>query len=65
MYYQYPYYCSNYTGRTETNMSMMETEEMRQIMMAHMDLTQQIKQKVDMIDKRLIKMEEVMKMKMR
>ncbi|WP_088051930.1 hypothetical protein [Virgibacillus dakarensis] len=60
MYYQYPYYYPNYTGRAETGMSMMEMDEMKQMMMEHMRMTQQIKQKVDMIDERLRKMEEKM-----
>ena len=33
---------------------------MKQMMMEHMKMTQQIKQKVDMIDERLRKMEEKM-----
>jgi len=38
----------------------MEMDEMKQMMMEHMRMTQQIKQKVDMIDERLRKMEEKM-----
>ncbi|MEN1970693.1 hypothetical protein WMZ97_21975 [Lentibacillus sp. N15] len=59
-YYQYPNYYPNYTGRTETDMSMIGMEEMKNMMMEHMRMTQQIKQKVDMIDDRLRKMEEKM-----
>ncbi|MFS0752795.1 hypothetical protein [Oceanobacillus sp. 1P07AA] len=62
MNYQYPYYYPNYTGRTEASMPMMGMDEMRQMMMEHMKMTQQIKQKVDMIDERLRKMEEKMMM---
>lgn len=59
--YQYPYYYyPNYTGRTEAGMPMMGMDEMKQMMMEHMKMTQQIKQKVDMIDERLRKMEEKM-----
>jgi len=42
-------------------MSMMEMEEMKQMMMAHVKMTQQIKQNVDMIDDRLKKMEDMMR----
>ena len=61
MYYQYPNYCPNFTGRAETNMPMIEMEEMKQMMMEHVKMTQQIKQKVDMIDERLRKMESMMR----
>lgn len=61
MYYQCPNYYPNFTGRAETNMSMMEMEEMKQMMIEHLKMTQQIKQKVDMIDERLRKMEDMMR----
>lgn len=41
-------------------MPMMGMDEMKQMMMEHMKMTQEIKQKVDMIDERLRKMEEKM-----
>jgi hypothetical protein len=41
-------------------MPMMGMDEMKQMMMEHIRMTQQIKQKVDMIDKRLRIMEEKM-----
>ncbi|MDC3426172.1 hypothetical protein NC797_16875 [Aquibacillus sp. 3ASR75-11] len=59
MHYQYPYYYPNHTGRTEA-MSMTGMDEMKQMMMEHIKMTQQIKQKVDMIDERLRIMEEKM-----
>ena len=59
MYNQYPYYYPNYTGRTEA-MPMTEMDEMKQMMMEHIKMTHQIKQKVDMIDERLRIMEEKM-----
>lgn len=42
-------------------MPMMEMEEMKQMMMEHVKMTQQIKHKVDMIDERLRKMEDMMR----
>ena len=60
MNYQYPYYYPNYAGRTEASMPMMGMDEMKKMMMEHMKMTQEIKQKVDMIDERLRKMEEKM-----
>jgi hypothetical protein len=63
LYYQHPYYNPYYTGRTEMNMPMMEMdkmEQMKQMMMEHMKTTRQIKQKVDMIDERLKRMESKM-----
>lgn len=65
MYSQYPYPCPYYTGRTEMNMPMMgmnEMEQMKQMMMEHMEMTRQIKQKVDMIEEQLRRMEGHMKM---
>lgn len=63
MYQQYPYHYPYYTGRAEMNMPMMDMdkmEQMRQMMMEHIVVTKQIKQKVDMIDGRLKKMEQMM-----
>ncbi|WP_067728718.1 hypothetical protein [Oceanobacillus damuensis] len=58
MNYQYPYCYPIYSGRSEANMPMMGMDEMKQMTMEHMKMTQQIKQKVDMIDERLRKIEE-------
>lgn len=63
MYSQYPYAYPYYNGRTEmNNMPMMEMEKMKQMMMEHMETTRQIKQKVDMIEELLRRMESKMKM---
>lgn len=52
----YPYWA----GRTETGMSTVEMDDMKKMMMENLKMTQQIKQKVDMIDDRLSRMEEKM-----
>lgn len=61
MYSQYPPNHPYYTGRrNEMNMPMMDMEQMKQMMMEHMMVTQQIKQTVDSIDERLATMERMM-----
>jgi len=51
--------------RFEMNMPEMDMEQMKQMqqmMMEHMETTKQIKQKVDMIEEQLRRMEKHMKM---
>ena len=60
--YSYPYY---YPGRSEMNMPDMDMDQMKQMqqmMMEHMEANRQIKQKVDVIEEQLRRMEKYMKM---
>lgn len=64
--YPYPYHFPYYDmGRSEMNMpemGMEQMQQMQQMMMEHMETTRQIKQKVDMIEEQLQRIEEHMKM---
>ena len=54
----YPYY---YMGRSEMDTEQMQ--QMQQMMMEHVEMTRQIKQKVDRMEEQLHRMEKHMNMK--
>jgi hypothetical protein len=62
--YYYPVYPSYRSSHDDMMMPGMEKkDQMMEMMKQHMMVTNEIKQKVDMIDQRLRRMEEMMKMR--